>query len=130
MLLIRFTTIITAVQKNTSIGYKPYTARVVPWPILLSPKESGRTSYMPKKNEYTISLKQDGPAAKETSRSIEEQINAFLESGGQIDQIPSGVSGQISLGEKARLAREEQEKKQQMKVVEEEAAKAKEPEKK
>lgn len=78
---------------------------------------------MPKKNEFTISLKQEGPAARETSSSIEEQINAFLESGGQINQIPSGVSGQISLGEKARLAREEQERKEQMKQ-EEEAAQA------
>lgn len=63
---------------------------------------------MAKKNEYTISLKHDGPAAKETSDSIAQQIEAYLKSGGQIDQIPSGVSGQISLGEKARLAREEQ----------------------
>ena len=70
---------------------------------------------MPKKNEYTISLKHDGPAAKETSDSIAEQINAFLESGGQINQIPSGVSGQISLGEKARLAKEEQKKKAEQK---------------
>ena len=78
---------------------------------------------MPKKNEYTISLKQEGPAARETSSSIEEQINAFLESGGQINQIPSGVSGQISLGEKARLAREEHERKEQMKLEEKETAK-------
>ncbi len=66
---------------------------------------------MPKKNEYTISLKQEGPPAKETSSSIAEQVNDFLKSGGEIDQIPSGVSGQISLGEKARLAKEEQQKK-------------------
>lgn len=79
---------------------------------------------MPKKNEYTISLKQEGFAARETSSSIEEQINAFLESGGQINQIPSGVSGQISLGEKARLAREEQERKEQMKLEKEEATQA------
>ncbi|CAM3714973.1 hypothetical protein [Parendozoicomonas haliclonae] len=67
---------------------------------------------MPKKNEYTISLKHDGPEAKETSDSIAEQVEQFLKSGGQIDQIPSGVSGQISLGEKARLAKEEQKQKQ------------------
>nr|WP_281648951.1 hypothetical protein [Parendozoicomonas sp. Alg238-R29] len=83
---------------------------------------------MPKKNEYTISLKQDGPAAKETSSSIEEQISAFLKSGGEIDQIPSGVSGQISLGEKARLAREEQEKKEQMKNAEAQSDETSEPE--
>ena len=65
---------------------------------------------MPKKNEYTISLKQDGPPAKETSQSIAEQVNDFIQSGGMIDEIPSGVSGQISLGEKARLAREEKSK--------------------
>ncbi len=68
---------------------------------------------MPKKNEYTISLKHDEPAVKETSDSLASKIEQFLQSGGQINQIPSGVSGQISLGEKARLAREEQQKKQQ-----------------
>ncbi len=68
---------------------------------------------MPKKNEYTISLKHDGPAARETRNSIADQVSNFLSSGGEIDQIPSGVSGQISLGEKARLAREEQLQKEQ-----------------
>ncbi len=68
---------------------------------------------MPKKNEYTISLKHDEPTVKETSDSLASKIEQFLQSGGQINQIPSGVSGQISLGEKARLAREEQQKKQQ-----------------
>ncbi|MCL6269184.1 hypothetical protein M3P05_04400 [Sansalvadorimonas sp. 2012CJ34-2] len=67
---------------------------------------------MSKKNINTISLKKSGPAATETSLSIAEQTAAFLKSGGAIDEIPSGVSGQISLGEKARLAREEREAKE------------------
>ncbi len=68
---------------------------------------------MPKKNEYTISIKHNASETKETSDSIAEQIKLFLKSGGQIDKIPSGVSGQISLGEKVRLAREEQQRKKE-----------------
>ena len=37
------------------------------------------------------------PAATETSQSIEEQTKAFLESGGKIEQINTGVSGQQSM---------------------------------
>ncbi|WP_250658653.1 hypothetical protein [Alkalimarinus coralli] len=48
-------------------------------------------------------------AATATSQSIEEQTAAFLEAGGQIEHINSGVSGQesvsgprhINLGKKA-----------------------------
>lgn len=41
--------------------------------------------------------KKKQPAATETSNSINEQINAFLEAGGQIEKINSGVSGQVGL---------------------------------
>jgi len=41
--------------------------------------------------------KKKQPAATETSRSIDEQVKAFLEGGGAIEQIKSGVSGQQSL---------------------------------
>jgi len=37
------------------------------------------------------------PSAVETSRSIEIKVNAFLEAGGKIEQIKSGVSGQQSM---------------------------------
>ena len=63
---------------------------------------------MAKNSEYTISLKYDGPKEDQTSESIAEQTAAFLKSGGEIAMIPSGVSGQISLGEKARIAKEEE----------------------
>lgn len=36
-------------------------------------------------------------AATESSQSIEEQTKAFLASGGEIEQINSGVSGQQSM---------------------------------
>ena len=38
--------------------------------------------------------KKKQPAAMETSQTIEEQTQAFLSSGGKIEQINSGVSGQ------------------------------------
>ncbi|MBA6412620.1 hypothetical protein H2508_05790 [Parahaliea sp. F7430] len=38
--------------------------------------------------------KKKQPAAVETSSSIEEQTAAFLASGGKVDQIQSGISGQ------------------------------------
>jgi len=37
------------------------------------------------------------PAASETSKSIEEQTKAFLASGGKIEEINTGVSGQQSI---------------------------------
>ncbi len=37
------------------------------------------------------------PAASETSESIAEQTAAFLKSGGQIEEVANGVSGQTSL---------------------------------
>mgnify|MGYP006981143582 CR=1 FL=1 len=45
--------------------------------------------------------KKKQPAATETSSSIDEQVKSFLEGGGAIEQIKSGVSGQESmLGQK------------------------------
>jgi hypothetical protein len=34
-------------------------------------------------------------AAVETRESLENQVNAFLKSGGEIEQIARGVSGQV-----------------------------------
>ena len=45
--------------------------------------------------------KKKQPAATETSNSINDQVKAFLEAGGAIEQVKSGVSGQESmLGQK------------------------------
>ena len=41
--------------------------------------------------------KKKQPAATKTSRSIDEQVKAFLEGGGSIEKIKTGVSGQHSL---------------------------------
>jgi hypothetical protein len=41
--------------------------------------------------------KKKEPAATQTSSAIDDQIKAFLESGGAIEEIKSGVSGQESL---------------------------------
>ena len=41
--------------------------------------------------------KKKQPAATETSKSIDDQIKSFLESGGAIEQVKSGVSGQESM---------------------------------
>ena len=48
-------------------------------------------------NVKTVASKKKQPAGSETSLSIEEKTRAFLESGGQIQQIRSGVSGQLSM---------------------------------
>ena len=58
----------------------------------------------------TQPAKKKQPASVETSQSIEEQTRAFFKSGGKVEQIDSGVSGQqnltgprhISLGSKPR----------------------------
>jgi hypothetical protein len=42
--------------------------------------------------------KKKQPAAVETSASLEDKVKAFLASGGEIEQIKSGVSGQPSMG--------------------------------
>jgi hypothetical protein len=41
--------------------------------------------------------KKKQPAATGTSRSIDDQIKAFIDGGGSIEQIKSGVSGQQSM---------------------------------
>lgn len=41
--------------------------------------------------------KKKQPNAVETSASIENQIEKFLQSGGKIEQVSSGVSGQPSM---------------------------------
>ncbi len=41
--------------------------------------------------------KKKQPAATKTSRSIDEQVQAFLDGGGSIEHIKTGVSGQQSL---------------------------------
>lgn len=41
--------------------------------------------------------KKKQPAAVETSSSIEDKVKAFLEAGGEIEQVRSGVSGQPSM---------------------------------
>ncbi|MFT4718975.1 MAG: hypothetical protein ACI9SB_000137 [Candidatus Azotimanducaceae bacterium] len=58
----------------------------------------------------TAPAKKKQPAASETSQSIAEQTEAFFKSGGKINEIKSGISGQqsvagpkhISLGNKPR----------------------------
>jgi hypothetical protein len=45
----------------------------------------------------TAAAKKKQPAATETSLSIEEQTAAFLKSGGAIEAIESGISGQQSM---------------------------------
>ena len=45
----------------------------------------------------TVASKKKQPGGAETSLSIEEKTKAFLESGGEIQQIRSGVSGQQSM---------------------------------
>jgi len=44
-----------------------------------------------------MASKKKQPANTETSQSIEAQTKAFLESGGKINYINTGVSGQQSL---------------------------------
>ena len=41
--------------------------------------------------------KKKQPAATETSSSIDDQVKSFLASGGSIEQVKSGVSGQESM---------------------------------
>ena len=45
----------------------------------------------------TQPAKKKQPASVETSQSIEEQTQAFFKAGGEIDQIQTGVSGQVGL---------------------------------
>lgn len=62
------------------------------------------------KKASTSASKRKQPTAAETSQNIEEQVQAFLAGGGEIQQVPKGVSGQtntsgpkhITLGKKPR----------------------------
>lgn len=45
----------------------------------------------------TAPAKKKQPAVNITSKAIEEQTKAFLASGGEIEKINSGVSGQQSM---------------------------------
>lgn len=61
------------------------------------PKTTTKPKPRLKPKPKTTSGKKKQPVAVETSLSIEEQTKAFLESGGEIEQINSGVSGQQSM---------------------------------
>ncbi|MCW8125279.1 hypothetical protein [Microbulbifer halophilus] len=58
------------------------------------------------------SKRKQQPTSVETRQTIEEQVQAFLAGGGEIQQVPKGVSGQtstsgpkhITLGKKPRTA--------------------------
>ncbi len=45
----------------------------------------------------TQPAKKKQPPSVETSQSIEDQTRAFFKAGGKIDQIRTGVSGQVGL---------------------------------
>ena len=49
------------------------------------------------------SKKRGQSAPVETSKSIEEQTAAFLKSGGKIEEVPRGVSGQTSLAARKHI---------------------------
>jgi hypothetical protein len=53
-------------------------------------------SIMATKPLKTVGKKKQ-PAAVETSSSIDDKIKAFLEAGGEIEQVRSGISGQPSM---------------------------------
>ncbi|WP_177411319.1 hypothetical protein [Pseudomonas sp. GV071] len=40
-------------------------------------------------------MKKKAPPAVETHSSIDDAVSAFLKAGGQIQEIPKGVSGQV-----------------------------------
>ena len=47
--------------------------------------------------KLTRTAKKKEPDAVETSLSIEQQTAAFLASGGQVEQVNTGVSGQVGI---------------------------------
>ena len=51
----------------------------------------------PAKKPNTQPAKKKQPASVETSLSIEDQTRAFFKAGGKINQIKTGVSGQVGL---------------------------------
>ncbi len=42
------------------------------------------------------------PVFKETHQSIADQTRSYLKSGGKIEQVPSGYTGQIKLADKQK----------------------------
>lgn len=66
------------------------------WYSVLS-YDSCRQKMTTKKPLRTAGKKKQPPAV-ETSSSLESKVKAFLEAGGEIEQIKSGVSGQPSMG--------------------------------
>jgi hypothetical protein len=61
---------------------------------------------VPPYNSYRINMatkplrtagKKKAPAAMETTSSIDDKVKAFLEAGGEIEQVRSGVSGQANM---------------------------------
>ena len=50
-----------------------------------------------KKNSIKGAAKKKDTSANETSESIRLQTEAFLQSGGEIQYVNSGVSGQVSM---------------------------------
>ncbi len=47
--------------------------------------------------KLTRTAKKKEPDAVETSLSIEQQTAAFLAAGGQVEQVNTGVSGQVGI---------------------------------
>lgn len=43
-------------------------------------------------------LKPGDPSSHERRKALAEDVQAFLDSGNEIEQVPTGVSGQDSLG--------------------------------
>ncbi len=49
------------------------------------------------KKALTRTAKKKEPDAVETSLTIEEQTRAFLQAGGAVEQVNTGVSGQVGI---------------------------------
>ena len=55
---------------------------------------------MARKTPQSVGKQKKPAVAPETHQSIAEQTEAFLRSGNQIQEIPSGVSGQQGVGKR------------------------------
>jgi hypothetical protein len=55
------------------------------------------------KPKTRAAAKKKAPAAQQTSQSIEDQTAAFLKTGGAIDVIQSGISGQVGFAGKKQI---------------------------
>jgi hypothetical protein len=82
-------------------------------------------SIMATKPLKTVGKKKQ-PAAVETSSSIDDKIKAFLEAGGEIEQVRSGISGQPSMAPPKPKPAET--KPDETKPAESEPAESKDPE--